>query len=225
MGTPSFRGRNGSVDNLAEYVKCLPLIASRAEHHLLWCRREIPKNHRHMRADGRRRDAVALGTERAAAAAQRRRIRSAVSSGVELGTLGQGRPARIGEPRHHGEAQAGDDARENGRVGVARAQSDDRARRGQQQPVRAHDAARQQHGSLCRVVPRLRAQPHRRAVPHPVQGPDLQRLPARRGEHRERMHEARHRQPEERRHHARRAGRHPTVEGRRLSRAWNADLR
>src|SRR3989440_6769087 len=97
MGTPSFRGRKGSVDNLAEYVKCLPLIASRAEHHLLWCRREIPKNHRRMRADGRRRDAVALGTERAAAAAQRRRIRSAVSSGVALGTLGQGRPARIGE--------------------------------------------------------------------------------------------------------------------------------
>ena len=30
---------------------------------------------------------------------------------------------------------------------------------------------RLQHGSLRGLVPRLRAQPHRRAVPHPLQGP------------------------------------------------------
>ena len=32
------------------------------------------------------------------------------------------------------------------------------------------------HGHLQGVLSRLRAQPHRRALPHPLQGPDLQRL-------------------------------------------------
>ena len=72
---------------------------------------------------------------------------------------------------------------------------------------------------------RLRAQPHRRAVPHPLQGPDLQRLPARRGEHREGLHEARHRQSEERRRHARHPDRHSASEERAVSRAGHGDLR
>ena len=82
------------------------------------------------------------------------------------------------------------------------------------QPVRAHDEPRLHHGHLPRVVPRLRAQPHRRAVPHPLQGPDLQRLRARRREHREGLRQARHRQPEARHRHARHADRHPAAEGR-----------
>ena len=60
-------------------------------------------------------------------------------------------------------------------------------------------------------VSRLRAQPHRRALPHPLQGSDLQRLRARRRQHRQGLHEARHREPEERHRHARRAGRHPAA--------------
>ena len=78
-------------------------------------------------------------------------------------------------------------------------------------PVRAHDAARQQHGSLRRLVSRLRAQPHRRALPHPLQGSDLQRLRAGRRQHRKGLHQARHRQPEERHRHARDPRRHPAT--------------
>ena len=75
------------------------------------------------------------------------------------------------------------------------------------------------------VVSRLRAQPHRRALPHPLQGSDLQRLRARRRQHRQGLHEARHPEPEEGHRHARRPRRYPASAEPAVSRAGHADLR
>ena len=62
-------------------------------------------------------------------------------------------------------------------------------------------------------------------VPHPLQGSDLQRLRARRGQHGERLHQARHPQPEKRHRHARHPARYPAAEGAAVSRAWHAGVR
>ncbi len=113
----------------------------------------------------------------------------------------------------------------NRRDGVAGAHAAHREGGRQQQPVRAHDAARQQHGSLRDPVSRLRPQPHRRALPHPLQGPDLQRLRARRRQHRQGLHQARHPEPQGRRRDARRAGRHPAAAQPAVSRTGHRDLR
>ena len=160
----------------------------------------------------------------AARAPQRGRVRRHVPAGQELGTVGPGRSARIGEPHHAGQTETGDRPRQDRRDGVAGAHAAHREGRRQQQPVRAHDAARQQHGSLRHPVSRLRAQPHRRALPHPLQGADLQRLRARRRQHRQGLHQARHPEPQGRHRHARRAGRHPAAAQPAVSRTGHRDL-
>ena len=141
------------------------------------------------------------------------------------GRWGNGRSARLGQPGHRGQAQAGGRARQGRHHRVARAQRADREGRGQLEPLRAHDAARQQHGPLRRLVSRLRAQPHRRALPHPLQGSDLQRLRTRRRQHRKGLHQARHRQPEERHRHARHPHRHPATQKPAVPRTGHGDLR
>ena len=172
----------------------------------------------HRRARSRRVRARAAGTASAggsiAGAAQRRRVRRAVPSGLELGPLGKRRSARFGEPGHGSQAQTGSGSREERHLGVARPQRHHREGRGQPEPVRAHDEPGLLHGHLQGVLSRLRAQPHRCALSHPLQRPDLQRLSARRGEHREGLHEARHRQPQERRRDPRHPHRHSATEER-----------
>ncbi len=88
---------------------------------------------------------------------QRRRVRSDVPAGEELGAVGPRRSARRGKPDHRSQAAAGGGPREAGRQRLARAQSADRERGRQSPAVRAHDEPRLHHGHLSRVVPRLRA--------------------------------------------------------------------
>ncbi len=93
------------------------------------------------------------------------------------------------------------------------------------QPVRAHDEPRVHDRHLSRVVSRLRAQPHRRALPHPLPEADLQRLLDRRHQHRKGLHEAGHRSAEERHRDARDPDRHPAAAQRQLPRAGHAGVR
>ena len=126
------------------------------------------------------------GPSAARDADQRRRVRCLLQEDLELGPLGRGRRARHAESDHRRQAEAGRvaGAQRPGRRPRAFAAHDARPR--QRQPVRAHDEQRLLDRHLSRVVSRLRAQPHGRAVPHPLQGPDLQRLRARRRQHRDR---------------------------------------
>ena len=109
----------------------------------------------------------------------RRRAGRDVPAGQELGPVGRRRSARLRQSGHRREAEAGGGAREERHHGVARAQ--------RRSPRRAEDVTSpfehtmnrgNQMDTLSRVVSRLRAQPHRRAVPFPLQGSNLQRLRA-----------------------------------------------
>ena len=137
---------------------------------------------RRARASTRRPLARAIGR---APADDQRGVRRLLQGSRELGPLGRCRRTRRRQPDHRRQAQAGRVAgphRPGRRPGALAAHGQGPRQR---QPLRAHDEQGVLDRHLSRVVSRLRAQPSRRAVPHPLQGPDLQRLRAGGHQHRD----------------------------------------
>ena len=160
-----------------------------------------------------------------AGAARRGGVRRPLRGAEELGPMGRGRRAGHGESRDRGEAPAGVGARDARPDGVALAQPD--AGRGGGQPrlgVQPHDGRVAALGHDRVLLPRLRREPHRRAVPLPPQRCDVQRRPARSELRRGRLRQARHPEPEAGHRDARCAARHPAAEGRRLPGARDRHL-
>ena len=151
------------------------------------------------------------------------------------GRWGARRPARGGEPDHARETAGRARAGHRGHHRVARAPRPEGRGRRRAAAVRAQHAGGARRGGEVGVLrrrqrqlpgqlPRLLAQPHRLAVPHPPQGADVQRLFAGH-DHRGGVLPRVDRQPAGRHRHPRRPRRRPAPQGGAVSRAGDPDLR